>query len=149
MNDLTLSDIEQLAALFTANGWSEFRVRSGDVELFLSTNPETAALQARAPTAAPAKCEPEAPPTASAPDPGWTAIAAPNLGTFYRSPKPGAPVFVNVGDRVTADSEICLLEVMKLFTSVQAGFAGTIRAVAADDAELVEAGRTLFYIERD
>ena len=159
MSDLTDADIEQLAALFTANGWSELRVRAGNVEILFSTDSAAASLGSgaaafavesiAAPAATPAASQPPTVAKAVAPDPSWSAIAAPNLGTFYRSPKPGSPVFVNVGDRVAADSEICLIEVMKLFTSVQAGIAGIIRAVCADDAELVEAGRILFYIERD
>ena len=104
--------------------------------------------------AAPAVAVPSAPTVAAkasaAPvDPAWTAIPAPNLGTFYRSPKPGSPPFVEVGQRVTADTEICLLEVMKLFTSVKAGVAGTIRQVCAEDAQLVEGGTILFYIAAD
>ena len=74
---------------------------------------------------------------------------APNLGTFYRSPKPGSPPFVELGQQVAADTEICLLEVMKLFTSVNAGVAGTIMKVCAVDAELVEGDQVLFYIEQD
>ena len=80
-------------------------------------------------------------------DPSWTPVTASNLGTFYRSPKPGAAPFVDVGQRVEADTEICLLEVMKLFTSVKAGIAGTVRQISATDAELVEGGQVLFYIE--
>ena len=159
MSDLTDSDIEQLAALFTANGWSELRVRAGDVEILFSTDSAAASLGSgaaafavesiAAPAATPAASQPPIAAEADAPDPSWIPIEAPNLGTFYRSPKPGSLPFVNVGERVAADSEICLIEVMKLFTSVQAGIAGIIRAVCADDAELVEAGRILFYIERD
>ena len=47
-------------------------------------------------------------------------MRAPNLGTFYRAPKPGAPPYVAVGQRVEAATEVCLIEVMKLFTSVRA-----------------------------
>ena len=104
------------------------------------------------PVAAPAAPAPAAPPAAvaSAPvDPSWTAIVAPNLGTFYRAPKPGSPPFVEVGQRVTAETEVCLLEVMKLFTSVKAGLAGTIQQVCAEDAQLVEGGTILFYIAAD
>lgn len=47
-------------------------------------------------------------------------VEAPNLGTFYRSPKPGAPPFVEIGQEVQKGAELCLIEVMKLFTSVRA-----------------------------
>jgi biotin carboxyl carrier protein len=83
---------------------------------------------------------------AGAADPTWIPVLAPNLGTFYRSPKPGAPPFVEVGTEVEAMTEICLLEVMKLFTSVKAGHAGKIAQVCANDSELVDAGQVLFYL---
>jgi biotin carboxyl carrier protein len=82
----------------------------------------------------------------AAADPSWIPVLAPNLGTFYRSPKPGAPPGVEVGTKVEATTEICLLEVMKLFTSVKAGRAGKIAQVSATDSELVEAGQVLFYL---
>jgi biotin carboxyl carrier protein len=79
----------------------------------------------------------------------WIAVKAPNLGTFYRSPKPGADPFVELGDKVSPETEICLLEVMKLFTAVSAGVSGTVRKICAEDAELVEGEQVLFYIEED
>jgi acetyl-CoA carboxylase biotin carboxyl carrier protein len=77
----------------------------------------------------------------------WVALKAPNLGTFYRAPKPGAPSFVEVGQHVVADTEVCLIEVMKLFTSLKAGVTGIVRQVCVEDAAMVEFGDTLFYIE--
>ena len=75
------------------------------------------------------------------------AITAPNLGTFYRAPKPGAAPFVELGQSVDADTEICLLEVMKLFTTVKAGAKGIVREICVGDSEMVEFGQTLFLIE--
>ena len=82
-------------------------------------------------------------------DPRWIAVTAPNLGTFYRSPKPGAPAFVEVGQKISVGTELCLIEVMKLFTSVRAEIAGTVRHIAAADAELVDGGQPLMYIEQE
>ncbi len=73
-------------------------------------------------------------------------VRAPNLGIFYRSPKPGSKAFVEVGSTVAADTEVCLVEVMKLFTTVRAGHAGKVHAVLADDGAMVEAGQPLFAI---
>ena len=159
MSELVEADIEKLAALFLANGWTELRVRTGDVEILLSTDRSTPSL-GDVPASAPdtPRLAPTAPPPptpapiadqAATPDAALSPVKAPNLGTFYRSPKPGSPPFVNIGERVEVDTEICLLEVMKLFTSVKAGVAGTLRQVCAADAELVEAGRILFTIEAD
>ena len=68
------------------------------------------------------------------------------MGTFYRSPKPGAPVFVDVGSDVTPDTDLCLVEVMKLFTAVRAPVVGRIHAVLAEDGQMVEVGQPLFEL---
>jgi acetyl-CoA carboxylase biotin carboxyl carrier protein len=77
----------------------------------------------------------------------WLAVTAPNLGTFYRAPKPGTPPFVEIGQAVEADTDICLIEVMKLFTTLKAGRKGIVRRACVKDATMVEFGATLFYIE--
>jgi acetyl-CoA carboxylase biotin carboxyl carrier protein len=78
---------------------------------------------------------------------GLVAIKAPLLGTFYRSPKPGAPPFVEVGTHVTEDDTVCVIEVMKLFTAVKAGFKGRIAKICVENAQMVEYHQTLFLIE--
>ena len=165
MNPQLLADIEALAKLFREGGWRELRVSSEGLSLLLSKD-EGASLELGAPptsTSAELKSHEVTNTVASLPlvvvnsvesqpisvDPSWHAVIAPNLGTFYRSPKPGSPPFVELGQQVAADTEICLLEVMKLFTSVNAGVAGTIMKVCAADAELVEGGQVLFYIRQD
>lgn len=157
-----LRDIEILAGLFKAGGWTQLRVESGAISLLLSHDKAAPSLDGAQPANMPVAAPPlgvAQPPTmanahgaqasAGPIDPAWTAVKAPNLGTFYRSPKPGSPLFVEVGQRVEAHSELCLIEVMKLFTSVKAGIAGTVRHVAVADADLVEGGQPLFYIACD
>jgi acetyl-CoA carboxylase biotin carboxyl carrier protein len=75
-----------------------------------------------------------------------TVVRAPYLGTFYRSPKPGSKPYVETGDAVTAESDLCLVEVMKLFTAVRAGIAGRVHAVLAKDGQLVEGNQPLFVL---
>jgi acetyl-CoA carboxylase biotin carboxyl carrier protein len=74
-------------------------------------------------------------------------VRAPNLGTFYRSPKPGDPPYVQVGQELVAGTEICLLEVMKLFTTVVARVAGVVREICVDDGAMVERDQLLVLIE--
>ena len=158
MTDLQVRDLEALAMLFKAGGWRELSVEGSGFSIFFSMDPLTESIGiGRDPVG-----EPIVPPVSST-TPGpvaptlpthpinqdWQTIVAPNLGTFYRSPKPGSPPFVEIGDRVGPGSEVCLLEVMKLFTSVSAGVTGTVRKVTATDAELVESGQVLFYIDAD
>lgn len=158
MSDQLARDVEILAALFEAGGWTELRIEGESLGLLLSndrfTPPLGGAAPAPPPVAQPAPLALAAgssltPLPAGPVDPNWIAVGAPNLGTFYRSPKPGAAPFVEVGQRVDVMTEVCLIEVMKLFTSVQAGVAGTVRHIAVADAELVESGQALIYIQRD
>ena len=161
MDERLLRDVEILGDLARQGDWCELRVKGPGLQLLLSTDQNartlsgmsTAAAQAPAassPSFAPAP-EPAkrsaAAPSATQISPDWSVVEAPNLGTFYRSPKPGSPPFVEVGQAVTIGTELCLIEVMKLFTSVRAEVAGTIRHVAATDGELVDGGQPLIYIE--
>ena len=69
------------------------------------------------------------------------------LGTFYRAPAPGDEPFVDVGTAVEPDTVVGLIEVMKMMNSIEAGVAGTIVEVCAENAAVVEAGAPLFRIE--
>lgn len=77
---------------------------------------------------------------------GMVAIRAPMLGTFYRAPSPGEKPFVEVGQQVKASDTLCLIEVMKLFNSINAGVDGTIAQILADNAALVEYNQVLILI---
>ncbi len=77
---------------------------------------------------------------------GELAVRAPMLGTFYRAQTPGAPPFVEVGQRVRADDTVCLIEVMKLFNSVKAGVDGVVTQILAENAKLVEYNEVLIVI---
>jgi acetyl-CoA carboxylase biotin carboxyl carrier protein len=79
--------------------------------------------------------------------PGAVLVRAPMVGTFYRSPAPGAPPFVEPGSRVTADAIVCIIEVMKLMNSIDAGVDGVVIHVLVDDAEPVEYGQPLIVID--
>jgi len=78
---------------------------------------------------------------------GLVPISASMLGTFYRAPKPGAPPFVKVGQKITVDDTVCIIEVMKLFNTVKAGVTGRIARICAKDGEMVEYQQTLFLVE--
>ena len=77
----------------------------------------------------------------------WATIKAPNLGTFWRRPQPGAPLFIKIGDTVEPVTTVCLLEVMKLFTQVKAGIKSRIARAMAQDGDMVEYEAPLFVIE--
>ncbi len=165
-------DLDALIRIFENSTWREMHLIGEGIDLFLSKDPN-ARRPAQAATAVPSGtyasalppggpvAQPIAPavvapstsgvPAPSVPDPSvpanWVTVRAPCLGTFYSSPKPGAAAFVSLGQQVTADTELCLVEVMKLFTSVRAGVSGTVRRMLVEDATLVEFDQPLFYIE--
>lgn len=80
---------------------------------------------------------------------GLRAVVAPLPGVFYRAPKPGAAPFVEVGDRVGPDTVVCILETMKLMNAILAGAEGTVAEICLDNAEPVELGRALMWVEPD
>jgi acetyl-CoA carboxylase biotin carboxyl carrier protein len=73
-------------------------------------------------------------------------VLAPLPGTFYRAPQPGAPPFVDVGDRVVPESVVGIIETMKLMNPVYAGRSGTIEAVIADNGAMVAKGAALMRV---
>jgi acetyl-CoA carboxylase biotin carboxyl carrier protein len=102
----------------------------------------SAPLVSAAPEAA---SPPEAPPAPARPT--GTPLKAPIVGTFYLSSSPDAPAYVKVGDRVEAGQVLCIIEAMKLMNEIEAETAGTVREILVKNAEPVEYGQTLFYIE--
>jgi len=78
---------------------------------------------------------------------GSESINAPMIGTFYRSPSPDKPTFVNVGDEINKGDVICIIEAMKLFNEIEAEVSGKIVKVLVDDATPVEYDQPIFEIE--
>lgn len=156
---LKSADIDALVALFSKSGWDEMLIEIDGEELFLSTDP-SARKPAAVPAVAPAALTPVAAVAAPAPAPAgasvaapaarpanWVAIKAANLGTFYKASSPDAAPYVTLGAAVSPDSEVCMIEVMKLFTTIRAGVAGIVREICATDGQMVEYGQDLMWIE--
>jgi len=151
------ADIDALVALFSKSDWDEMLIEIDGEELFLSTDPSARKPMAAAPIAAPATPVPAAvatapasaasAPAAAARPANWVAIKAANLGTFYKAASPEAAPYVTLGVSVTPDSEVCMIEVMKLFTTIRAGVAGIVREICATDGQMVEYGQDLMWIE--
>lgn len=74
-------------------------------------------------------------------------IKAPMLGIFYRASKPGAPPFVEVGDYVTEEDTVCIIEVMKLFNSIKAGVRGRVVKILVENNSMVEYDQPLFFVD--
>lgn len=104
------------------------------------------AAPALAPVAAPTAQVP-APAAASAPQSAPKVIKSPMVGTFYRSPSPGAKAFVEVGQHVAKGDTVCIIEAMKLMNEIEADEEGTIKEVLVENGSPVEFGQPLFSLE--
>lgn len=159
MGKIPPSDIEALIQIFDRSDWAELKLATAGLRIHLSKdgriratsmdgfNGAAADRAERVATPVPAiAAVPPATPTVAPPQEGLVAIRAPNLGTFYRAPKPGAPPYVELGQRIGADTEVCLIEVMKLFTPVRGGIAGEVVEVCVAEGEMVEFDQILFLV---
>ena len=168
---LTHSDIAEIIRLVDQSTLDEFVVEIGDLKVEIRRKgampaaPSAPAAPALSAPTAPAPTAPEPQPAAS-PDTavaepqrepaapgeptlgeGQIAVRSPMVGTFYRSPSPDEPPYVEVGSEVEVDAPLCLVEVMKLYTTVYAKTRGRIARICASDAELVEYDQILFVID--
>jgi len=103
-------------------------------------------LVAAAPGPAPAHEPAAAPVPAEAGDPSLTVVKSPIVGTFYRTPDPNSPPFVEVGDRVRVGQVLCIIEAMKLMNEIEAKRAGRIEKILVENGQPVEYGQPLFLI---
>ncbi len=102
------------------------------------------------PMSAPAAAAP-APPAPSVPAPAAAAllkeIKSPMVGTFYKSPEPGAQAYVKVGSRVTAGAAVCIIEAMKIMNEIESEVTGVVREICVEDSQPVEFGTVLFRVD--
>ena len=79
----------------------------------------------------------------------WVEIKSPMVGTFYRSPSPEAPSYVEIGSRVTKGQTLCILEAMKLMNELESDHSGIIREITVENGQPVEYGQVLYRLEPD
>ncbi len=128
-------DVREILRLIDESELDELQVESQGFSLHLVRGPGNATGADPASTAPGASLD------------GVLTIESPMLGTFYRAEAPGAEPFVDVGTRVDAGTTVCLIEVMKMMSSISAGVVGTIVEVCVDNAQLVEHGQPLFRVK--
>ncbi|MFF9778655.1 acetyl-CoA carboxylase biotin carboxyl carrier protein [Streptomyces sp. NPDC013978] len=124
--------------------------RGGDGEWTLSerTTAEPVLVDDRPPQEQPVRGDDTAPGQQVAPArEGLTEVRTPLPGAFYRAPKPGAPPFVEIGDKVTETTVVGIVETMKLMNSVYAGATGTVADIGLVDGDFAEQGAVLMYID--
>ena len=158
---MDFSDIEKILALVRDNDLAEFelerdglkvRVRKSGAPTF-----HAAPLQVTAAPVAPQALPPVAPLAAAPAAAGPVAadvesmelavVKSPIVGTFYRSPEPGAPSFVEVGQRVKKDQVLCIIEAMKLMNEITSEYDGEIVTAYVENGKPVQYGERLFAIK--
>ena len=97
--------------------------------------------------AAPSAAAAPAPAKTADPTAGQVAIESPVVGTFYSSPNPDAAPFVKVGQNVTPDTVVCLIEAMKVFNEIKAEKAGVVEQIFVKSGQAVEFGQKLFAVK--
>jgi acetyl-CoA carboxylase biotin carboxyl carrier protein len=157
---MNLKEIQELIKFVSKAGVSEVELQQKDFKIVIkTTNGEHGAVTAApqvvsvaqpvaAPVAVPAAAPQQAATPAEPASNGNTiTIKSPMIGTFYRSPGPDKPSFVNVGDEIKQGSVICIIEAMKLFNEIEAEVSGRIVKVLIDDSSPVEYEQPLFLVE--
>ncbi|OXS52398.1 acetyl-CoA carboxylase, biotin carboxyl carrier protein [Cohnella sp. CIP 111063] len=114
---------------------------------FPTTYLPSAPIAQTAPIAAPAASSEEAKAAPAADTSNLHRIVSPMVGTFYRSPSPDASPFVNIGDRVSDKTVVCILEAMKLMNPLEAEVKGEIVDILVENGQLVEFGQPLFLVK--
>jgi acetyl-CoA carboxylase biotin carboxyl carrier protein len=151
---LNLRDLRELLTLLAEREITEFELEEEGMKLRIRKAAAVAssfspAAPAGAPAAAPAAAvatTPAAPAPSATVEAGAVAIKSPIVGTFYRSPDPNSPPFVNVGDRVQLGQVVCIIEAMKLMNEIEADVAGEIVRIHQENGQPVQFGDPLFSI---
>ena len=153
---MDLRKLKKLIDLVQESGIAELEVTEGEEKVRISRVGQSAQAFVPLAGAAPAVLAAPQPAAAAAPAAG-AAVAAeekveghvvksPMVGTFYRSPSPGAKAFVEVGDTVAPGDTLCIIEAMKLLNEIEADHGGTIKEAYVENGQPVEYGEPLFLI---
>jgi acetyl-CoA carboxylase biotin carboxyl carrier protein len=149
---MDIRKVKKLIELLEESGIDELEIREGEESVRISRHSKTPAQQyyAPAPMPAPAAAPVAAPVAAaeapSAPKLNGTVVKSPMVGTFYRTPAPTSPAFVEVGQTVKVGDTICIVEAMKMMNHITAEKAGVIESILVENGQPVEFDQPLFTI---
>jgi acetyl-CoA carboxylase biotin carboxyl carrier protein len=156
---MNLDDIKQILDLVREHELAEFELERDGLKVRIrKAGHEIAYIPAPAP---PAPAAPAVGPSAHVPAPNTPVLAAadegpavnlaviksPIVGTFYRSPEPTAPSFVNVGDTVKKGQVLCIIEAMKLMNEIESDCDGEVAAIYVENGKPVQFGERLFAVK--
>ena len=155
---MDIRKIKKLIELLEESNIGELEIKEGEESVRIARNSGTTqyfsapapagyampAAPAAAPAAAPVATATAAP--AAAPAVTGHVVKSPMVGTFYRSPSPGSPSFIEVGKHVKAGDVICIIEAMKMMNQIEADKTGVIEAILVEDGSPVEFDQPLVTI---
>ncbi len=158
---MDIKQIQDLIKFVAKSGVNEVSIEEKDFKITIKTGQEPTYVTASVPAAVasvPAAQAPVVPQASAAPAEAapaaavedtskYVTIKSPMIGTFYRSPSPDKPTFVNVGDEIGSGKVVCIIEAMKLFNEIESEVSGKIVKVLVDDAQPVEYDQPLFLVE--
>lgn len=154
---LSYKDIAEIIKVIDSSNLDELIVELPEIKLVIRRRGAGPTSSDPAPTAPPLSSPVAAPPLAVAPPPapmskparadGMIEIRSPMVGTFYRAPSPKDAPFVEVGNLIAPGQPLCLIEVMKLYTTIESKQAGRVVEIMASNGALVEYDQVLFVIE--
>lgn len=149
---MDIRKVKKLIELLEESDIGEIEIHEGEESVRISRN-NTSTMVASMPVAAAAPVA--AAPVAAAAAPVEAAedvieghvLNSPMVGSFYRSPSPGAKAFVDIGSKVNVGDTLCIIEAMKLLNQIESDKAGTIKAILVENGQPVEYNQPLFIIE--
>ena len=143
-----IKEIKDMINLMNENGLTELEIEKEGVRIRLKKGAGGSVektLEYVAPQGFPSQARPPA--AEKSEKKAGIEIKAPMVGTFYRSPSPEAPAYVNIGDAIEPGQVICIIEAMKLMNEIKSEVKGKVVDIQADNAEPVEFGQVLFVVE--
>ena len=142
---MDIRKVKKLIELLEASSVDEIEIKEGEEAVRISR------YSGAAPAIMPALAAPAAAPAPAEDKPAVAAnsgqvVSSPMVGTFYRSPSPSSPAFVEVGTHVKAGDVVCIVEAMKMMNQIEADKAGVVEAILVSDGEPVEFDQPLITI---
>jgi len=147
---MDIRKVKKLIELLEESNINEIEIKEGEESVRISRGGSIVAAPVAAPVvaaAAPVAAPAAAPAAEAAPAaPAGHTVNSPMVGTFYRSPAPSAPAFIEVGKTVKAGDVICIVEAMKMMNQIEADKSGVIEAILVEDGQPVEFDQPLVVI---
>ncbi|MDE2260658.1 MAG: acetyl-CoA carboxylase biotin carboxyl carrier protein [Betaproteobacteria bacterium] len=154
---MDLRKLKKLIELVEESGIAELEITEGEEKVriakvapnsqaVMTSHPMAFHYPAQTPTTPAPHSSPISAAAATVPEDDGHVVKSPMVGTFYRSPSPGAPVFVEVGQSISEGQTLCIIEAMKLLNEIESDVSGTVKRILVENGQPIEYGQPLFVI---